>query len=93
MPDQSSDGSIIISPREFYDGVREDISEIKNNLETVKDNFSDLPRRVDAVEKRVDILDERQDKSERRLAWMFGVGAALAFLGSLLGTALPGITG
>lgn len=30
MPEQVSDGSIIITPKEFYDGVQSDIKDIKN---------------------------------------------------------------
>lgn len=29
MPEQAPDGSIIITPKEFYDGVKNDIAEIK----------------------------------------------------------------
>ena len=30
MPEQISDGSIVITPKEFYDGVQSDIKDIKN---------------------------------------------------------------
>lgn len=50
------DGSIIITPKEFYDGVRSDISEIKASvspLPALVSEVDDLKRRLTALEARV----------------------------------------
>lgn len=50
------DGSIIITPKEFYDGVRQDISEIKtavSPLPALVSEVDDLKRRLAALEARV----------------------------------------
>src|SRR5690242_2285691 len=55
---QIPDGSIIITPKEFYDGVRSDIADIKSAV-------SPLP----GLATRVDKNEERLTKLER-LAWL-----------------------
>ena len=50
------DGSIVITPKEFYDGVRQDISDIKSAvapLGPLAADVVDLKRRVSALETRV----------------------------------------
>lgn len=50
------DGSIVITPKEFYDGVRQDINDIKQAvapLESMASDVSDLKVRVTALEVRV----------------------------------------
>lgn len=68
---QIPDGSIIITPKEFYDGVRSDIAEIKNAV-------SPLPQLSTQVGKH----EERLTKLER-LAWV-ALGVALASGGANL---------
>lgn len=58
-------GSIVITPKEFYDGVASDIAEIKQAVSPLPD-----------LKVRVDKHDERLSKLER-LAWVaLGVGFA-----------------
>lgn len=50
------DGSIVITPKEFYDGVRQDIADIKQGLAPLSgmhDDLEDLKARVSALEARV----------------------------------------
>jgi hypothetical protein len=50
------DGSIVITPKEFYDGVRADIAEIKTAVSPLAGlvaDVDDLKRRVSALESRV----------------------------------------
>lgn len=56
MGTEAPDGSIVITPKEFYDGVRQDISEIKQAvapLTQLVSDVADLKRRVSALETRV----------------------------------------
>ena len=65
MPEQPPPGSIVITPKEFYDGVAKDISEIKAAVQPLPD-----------LRARVDQHDARLSKLER-LAWVaLGVGLA-----------------
>lgn len=58
MPEQAPDGSIIITPKEFYDGVQSDIKDIKNAV-------SPLPQlRTEVEEHRRDIA------SLKKIAWV-----------------------
>ena len=53
---EAPDGSIVITPKEFYDGVRQDISDIKSAvapLGPLANDVADLKRRVSALETRV----------------------------------------
>ena len=55
-PAEVPDGSIIITPKEFYDGVRQDIADIKlavAPLSPMVEDVTDLKRRVYALEHRV----------------------------------------
>jgi hypothetical protein len=65
MPEEVPDGSIVITPKEFYDGVRQDISEIKASVAPIPDLKAD-----------VDDHGKRLDKLER-VAWV-ALGVALA---------------
>jgi len=50
------DGSIVITPKEFYDGVSKDIAEIKaavSPLPEIKQDMDALERRVNAIERRL----------------------------------------
>lgn len=54
--DAPPDGSIVITPKEFYDGVRQDIADIKTAvapLSPMLEDVADLKRRVIALESRV----------------------------------------
>lgn len=56
MATDAPDGSIVITPKEFYDGYRQDIAEIKQAvapLPGLHDEVLDLKRRVGALETRV----------------------------------------
>lgn len=82
MPEQAPDGSIIITPKEFYDGVRGDITEIKSSVSALREDLSALPARMDKAEGRIDRL-------ENKLAWFCGGAAAL---GAVVGHFLPLVT-
>lgn len=64
MPEQAPDGSIIITPKEFYDGVQSDIREIKEAV-------SPLPQLRQEVDEH-----KRDIASLKRVAWL-ALGAAL----------------
>ena len=53
---EAPDGSIVITPKEFYDGVRQDIADIKSAVSPLGPlavDVADLKRRVSALESRV----------------------------------------
>lgn len=58
MPEQAPDGSIIITPKEFYDGVQSDIKDIKNAV-------SPLPQLRAQVEE-----SKRDIASLKKVAWV-----------------------
>lgn len=63
------DGSIVITPKEFYDGVRQDIADIKTALAPLSpmvEDVTDLKRRVTAL--------------EHRVIWASGFAAAVGML-------------
>lgn len=62
-------GSIVITPKEFYDGVRDDIAEIKQAVAPL----NDLKTKVDQHEDRIRSLEQ--------FKWLF-IGAAGAAGGS-----------
>lgn len=64
-------GSIVITPKEFYDGVRDDIAAIREAVSPLPD----LKTRVDAHDSRLSRLE--------RLAWV-AIGIGLASGGSNL---------
>lgn len=50
------DGSIVITPKEFYDGVRQDIADIKTAVAPIApmvEDVAELKNRVSALEARV----------------------------------------
>ena len=64
MPEQAPDGSIIITPKEFYDGVQSDIKDIKHAV-------SPLPQLKVEVEEHA-----RDIASLKKVAWI-ALGAAI----------------
>lgn len=64
-PEQAPDGSIVITPKEFYDGVKKDIEEIKQAVAPLPD-----------LKVRQDQQDVRLTRLER-VAWV-ALGVALA---------------
>lgn len=64
MPEQAPDGSIIITPKEFYDGVQSDIKDIKNAV-------SPLPQLRVTVEEH-----GREIASLKKIAWV-ALGVAI----------------
>jgi archaellum component FlaC len=71
MPDQQFDGSIVITPKEFYDGVRSDIGEIKDSVSGLREELSGLPARVSRLESAVDTLKTKQ-------TWVAGFAAGIS---------------
>lgn len=65
------DGSIVITPKEFYDGVRSDISEIKDSVSGLREEVSGLPARVTKLEAAVEGLKTRQ-------TWVAGFAAGIS---------------
>ena len=88
--EQAPDGSIIITPKEFYDGVRKDVDSIKSSIARVESAVSPLPSRVDKLEQRVSTVEERANMLDRKIAWFCGAGTAL---GALAGAVLPRLLG
>lgn len=78
MPEQVPDGSIVITPKEFYDGVRNDIGEIRSGVSSLREELSGLPARVDKIELELDQLKSKQ-------IWFAGfIAGAGGTLGSVL---------
>jgi hypothetical protein len=74
------EGSIVITPKEFYDGVRADITEIKAAVSPLPEMRND-----------VDALDKRVSSIERRMWIATGFAAALGTgAGSFLAQAFGG---
>lgn len=86
MPEQAPDGSIIITPKEFYDGVRNDIGEIKDSVSALREELSPLPARVSKTEEQMEKFENRIDRLEARMAWWCGAAAAV---GAAIGTFAP----
>lgn len=78
MPEQAPDGSIVITPKEFYDGVRQDITNINTGITSLQKELSGIPARVEKLETEVSGL-------KARMAWFSGFAAALgAAAGSVI---------
>ncbi|HEU5032700.1 MAG TPA: hypothetical protein VFV01_47810 [Spirillospora sp.] len=74
------DGSIVITPKEFYDGVRQDIADIKKGIEPLADTV----RRVGRLESELAVL-------RQKLYVLVGAASVLgAASGAALGRALGG---
>ncbi len=73
MADQPNtfDGSIVITPKEFYDGVRSDIGEIKDSVSGLREELSGIPARVSKLEAAVETLKTKQ-------TWAIGFAAGLS---------------
>lgn len=85
MPDQAPDGSIIISPKEFYDGYRQDIADIKTAVAPLTPMVED----VIELKRQVSALEARLTAEEKKVVWLFGVGFGLA---SLANYVIPQLT-
>jgi hypothetical protein len=70
MINEVPDGSIVISPKEFYDGVKADVSEIKTSISDLTNAVGTLPTRVERLELRITAL-------ESRVIWASGFAAAV----------------
>lgn len=71
QPHTPFDGSIVITPKEFYDGVRSDIGEIKDSVSGLREELSGLPARVSKVETAVESLKTKQ-------TWVTGFAAGVS---------------
>ena len=60
MAQEVPDGAIVITPKEFYDGVSADIGAIKVNVSGLREELSGLPARVDKLEVEVKDLRAKQ---------------------------------
>lgn len=60
MAQEVPDGSIVITPKEFYDGVSADIGAIRVNVSGLREELSGLPARVERLEVEVNSLRSRQ---------------------------------
>jgi hypothetical protein len=72
MATEAPDGSIVITPKEFYDGVRSDIADIKNAVAPL----SELRGDVDDLKAGHRRLGERVGNLEARYKWAAGFSAA-----------------
>lgn len=90
MPEQAPDGSIIITPKEFYDGVRADVTEIKDSVSMLRESLAPLPRRLDDLERNQVDQDRRINALDRRGAWLAGFAAAA---GSAIGATVSRLIG
>lgn len=89
MPEPPFDGNIVITPKEFYDGVRQDIGDIKNSVNEVAMALAPLPKRVDKLEASIEVLREKQSATDRKIIWLAGFAAgAGGTLGSIVSTYL-----
>lgn len=70
------EGSIVITPREFYDGVRQDIADIKNAVSPLPEIRGD----VDDLKASHRRLGERVGQLEARYKWAAGFSAAIGLL-------------
>lgn len=73
MGTEAPDGSIVISPKEFYDGYRQDIADIKKAVEPLTglhDDVTELKRRVSVLESKV--------------VWASGFAAAVGLAGGYI---------
>lgn len=86
-PEQSApDGSIVITPKEFYDGVRSDVSEIKGSIGQLRESLAPVPERLVALEQTAKEHDGRLDALERKAVWLAGLAAGA---GGVIGAVAP----
>lgn len=85
MPEQAPDGSIIITPKEFYDGVRQDIGEIKDSVSALRSELAPIPNRVDRLETRLDAVETKVSGLDKKIVWFAGFAAGA---GGTVGTVL-----
>ena len=68
-------GSIVITPKEFYDGVKSDIGDINSNVQALRNDMAGVPARVQQLESKVENLSAK-------MTWAVGLGAGLSATGS-----------
>lgn len=71
--DEVPDGAIIITPKEFYDGVRKDIADIGTVMAAIDKKLDPIPEAVRQMQARVSTL-------EQRVWYITGVSAGAAAL-------------
>jgi hypothetical protein len=75
--DDAPIGSIVITPKEFYDGVKSDIGEINNNVQGLRNDMAGVPARVLKLEAKVENLSTK-------MTYAVGFAAGLSATGSYL---------
>mgnify|MGYP006177815387 CR=1 FL=1 len=75
--DDTPIGSIVITPKEFYDGVKADIGDINNNVQGLRTEMSGVPARVERLERKVENLSTK-------MTYAVGFAAGLSATGSYL---------
>lgn len=78
MGTDAPDGSIVISPKEFYDGVRQDIADIKAGLAPL----SPMRKDVDELHHRLGLAETRIGQLEARVWRASGFAAAIGLAAS-----------
>ena len=68
-------GSIVITPKEFYDGVKSDIGDINSNVQALRNDMAGVPARVQQLESKVENLSAK-------MTWAVGFAAGLSATGS-----------
>lgn len=77
MPNQAPDGSIVITPKEFYDGVKNDIGDIKNDVSGLRTDMQGVPARVERLESKVETL---QSKMTYAVGFAAGLSATATYV-------------
>lgn len=77
MADDAPIGSIVITPKEFYDGVKQDIGDINNNVQGLRNDMAGVPGRVQKLEAKVENLSTK-------MTYAVGFAAGLSATGSYL---------
>lgn len=77
MADDTPIGSIVITPKEFYDGVKQDIGDINNNVQGLRNDMAGVPGRVQKLEAKVENLSTK-------MTYAVGFAAGLSATGSYL---------
>ncbi|HEY9418129.1 MAG TPA: hypothetical protein VIQ30_25495 [Pseudonocardia sp.] len=88
MGTEAPDGSIVITPKEFYDGVRSDVEEIKKSISGLSSAVGSIPTRVDKLEMRLDAADTRIGQLEARVWRASGFAAAVGLAAAWIVPAL-----
>jgi hypothetical protein len=88
--DNVPDGSIVITPKEFYDGVRADIGGIRLDVSAMREDLSSIPARVEKLEVQLEALDKRVGLIDRKIVYFAGFAAGA---GGTVGTLLAKFMG